>query len=581
MLEAIITAMGEFPTLPELLRAVAAEPRAVEALDNVLRAAAAMTRSRNALLAILNEESGVLEVRHVTGHDLTGREHEEQMTVQVEGREGIMAYVAATGESVLTGDVEKDPHYKNLFSTTRSEMAVPVRDSNGRIRAVFNLESDQLDAYGDREQELSIGFGALFSIILARIEGESREEALIQVGMALDNSLTEESLVDQVIHVAADVLRFQAASVFILDPMTDTFVLRGSVGSLSSQIGELQYHRGEGCTGWVCDRGEPVMLNRPQEDARWRGRYVEFPSDQIASFLCVPILSRKKSIGAIRVVRRVSENRYLDNSFTQDDLRLLTAIADQVASGLENVRNMEKIIRSERMIAWGELSAKSSHMIGNRVFAIKGDVNELGHAVASDQPNLSELRELQKSLETNLTRVEEILQDFRDFVSATQLDRKPTDLNAMVRETVDEVFPKRSPIDLDLKLEEDLPPIDADAKKLRRAISELIENSVSWMEKGSLRVQTSLIPRNRYPQTRGSKTKSFARIELEDTGPGVAEDRKSTIFQPFFTGRVKGMGLGLSIVKGIVDAHGGEVFEAGEQGHGANFVILLPAPDRP
>ncbi len=577
----IIEPMPDYPTLPEVLQRVAKEPSAEKALDDVLRAAAAMTRSRNAILAVLNEEQGCLEVRHVTGHDLTGKEQEEQVLVQVEGREGIMAYVAATGESVLTGDVDTDPHYRRLFATTRSEIAVPVRDVNGRMRAVFNLESDRLNAYGDREKELSDGIAGIFSLLLMRIEGEAREEALIQVGMALDNSLTEEALVEEVIHVASDVLRFQAASLFLHDPATDTFILRGSVGVLKNQIGQIGYKRGEGCTGWVCDRGEPVLLNNPQADDRWLARHVEFPSGEIAAFLCVPILSRKKSIGAIRVVRRVSENPYLDNGFTQDDLRLLTAIAEQVASGLENVRNMEKIIRSERMIAWGELSAKSSHMIGNRVFALKGDVNELAHILSSEKVDVGEVKELQRSLEINLNRVEEILQDFRDFVSATQLHREPANLNAMVLETVDEVFPKRSPIHLDMKLDEDLPLIEIDAKKLRRAVSELIENSISWMEEGRLRVETSLVPRGEYPQTRSSKTKLFARIEIEDTGPGVKEEQKNTIFQPFYTGRVKGMGLGLSIVKGIVDAHGGEVFEAGEVGRGANFVILLPAPDRP
>lgn len=573
--------MAEIPKLPELLQMVAREPDSSLAVDEALRMAVAMTRSRNAMLAILNEELGVLEVRHVTGRDLTGKEQDEQLAIDTEGREGIVAYVAATGHTVLSGDVEKEPHYKKLFHTTRSEMAVPIQDRHGRICAVLNLESDHLDAYGEREQELSNGIAAVFSLILDRIEAASREEALVQVGMALDNSLTEEALVDRVIHVAADVLRFQAASLFLHDPATDTFVLRGSVGGLSDRIGEIRYQRGEGLTGWVCDAGEAVLLNDPQSDTRWRGRYVEFASDQIASFLAVPIVSRKKTIGAIRAVRRVSENRYLDNKFTEDDKRLLEAIADQVASGLENVRNMEKIIRSERMIAWGELSAKSSHMIGNRVFALKGDVNELGHLLSDSQPSIKEIKELQRSLETNLTRVEEILQDFRDFVSATQLDRKPTDFNQMVRETVQEVFPKRSAIELELVLEEPLPTIHGDTKKLRRAVSELIENSVSWMDAGRLRVQTSLVGRDAYPQTRGSKTRQFVRLELEDSGPGVEEDRKTIIFQPFFTGRVKGMGLGLSIVKGIVDAHGGEVFEAGEEGHGANFVILLPVPDRP
>jgi signal transduction histidine kinase len=120
-----------------------------------------------------------------------------------------------------------------------------------------------------------------------------------------------------------------------------------------------------------------------------------------------------------------------------------------------------------------------------------------------------------------------------------------------------------------------------DAKRLRRAISELIENSMNYMELGQLSVCTSVVDRGTHAATRRSSSKRFVQIEIEDTGPGVNDDQKAVIFQPFFSNRVKGMGLGLSIVKGIVDAHGGEVFEAGEEGKGAKFVILLPVANRP
>jgi len=89
------------------------------------------------------------------------------------------------------------------------------------------------------------------------------------------------------------------------------------------------------------------------------------------------------------------------------------------------------------------------------------------------------------------------------------------------------------------------------------------------------------VEKSEYTETRLSHISQFAEITIEDTGPGVEDEAKATIFQPFFSKRVKGMGLGLSIVKGIVDAHGGEVFEAGRLGHGARFVILLPVADRP
>jgi signal transduction histidine kinase len=505
----------------------------------------------------------------------------EHLNVAVDDKEGIVAYVAATGSSFLSGNVHNEPRYRKLFSNTASEIAVPVRDRHGRIRAVINAESDLLDAYHDRERNICDALASIVSIVLDREEMHKRQEALIEIGGALDNSLTEEALIDRLLHVAGDVLRFQACSVFLLDPKTDKFVLRGSVGRLKDQVGRIAYERGQGFTGWVCEHGEPIMLHDPQQDPRWKGKYTEFPSAQIASFLAVPIEFRNRAIGAIRVLRRKSDNPFLDNRFTESDQSVLEAIADQVASGLENIRNLEKVIRSERMIAWGELSAKSSHMIGNRVFALKGDVNELQHLLDADHPDLKELRDLQQSLAVNLTRIEEILQDFRDFVTATQLNKEPGDINQLIRETLDEVFPRRSRVHLVVNLEEGLPMVDMDSKRLRRAISELIENSMNYMDLGQLTVCTSQVDRGHHAATRRSNSKRFVQIEIEDTGPGIQDAEKAVIFQPFFSNRVKGMGLGLSIVKGIVDAHGGEVFEAGEKGKGAKFVILLPVANRP
>ena len=573
--------MTAIKSLPDLIAAVSATRQTAEALQTIAQAALDLTTSRHAMLAVLDEEDAVLKLQYGAGEEFEGKALNQTLNIDRTLGEGIIAYVAATGEAMHTGNVSTEPRYRQMFVSTVSELAIPIKDFDGRIQAVLNIESDRPNAFDSEAREICSALASLVAMVLDRSNSIERESALIEIGQALDNSLTEEALVDQVIHVAGDVLQFQACSVFLHDERSDTFLLKGSSGPLKKEVGRLSYSRGEGFTGWVCDSGEPILLHDPQSDPRWRGKYVEFPSEQIASFLAVPIVFRNKSIGAIRVLRRKSKNPYLHNRFTAADQNILVAIAEQVASGLENIRNMERIVRSERMIAWGELSAKSSHMIGNRVFALKGDINELDHLLGERQPNLDEIRELQKSLATNVTRIEEILQDFRDFLTATQISRESTNLNALIKETVDEVFPRMSRVQLELSLSDDLPPVLVDGKKLRRAISELIENSFNYMQEGSLCIASRVVEKSEYTETRLSHISQFAEITIEDTGPGVEDEAKATIFQPFFSKRVKGMGLGLSIVKGIVDAHGGEVFEAGRLGHGARFVILLPVADRP
>ena len=531
-----------------------------------------ITGSRYAFVAVLDEEAGLLEIRASAGEGVGEEILFARLPVQAGQAEGVVSYVAATGELLISDDVREEPHYRVIFPNTLSELAVPVRDGQGRVIAVLNLESDKTNAYSEKTAEMARTLAGLVAIVLEREAHLQREEALVQVAAAVTAADSEEALIRRVVQVAEDVLRLQACSIFLIDTKTDTFVLRGTSGALRGLVGRISYRRDEGFTGWVCHHREPILLHGPQVDPRWRGKYVEIPSDEVASFLAVPIVSRGQGIGAIRVLRRTSENPYLDNRFRPDDQRLLQAIAEQVAIGLESVRSTERRIRDERMIAWGELSAKSSHMIGNRVFALKGDLNELGHVLAEESPSAEELKELQRSLTTNVQRIEEILHDFRDFVTATQVQREPVDLNVLVRETTDEVFPKRGEVSLALELAEGLPVLDADPRRLRRAISELIENSLIHTPVGRLTIRTRAGEAGEDERIAGR----FARFELEDTGPGVDPEKKAQIFQPFYSGRVRGMGLGLSIVQGIVAAHEGVVFEDGEQGRGARFVILLP-----
>lgn len=560
--------------LAQLVRSVTAERNGERALDALALAALKITASRNVIIGRVDER-GYVDLMHGCGLDWT-EETRETLKVADRSGGGIIAFVAAKGGTFVTGDVHNEPRYRDQFTTTQSEVAVPVRDHHDRIRAVVNLESDRPDAYDREHVLLCETIADLVSIVIEREDIERREEALIQIGSALDSALSGEELIERVLQVAGDVLRFQSCSIFLFDPEREMFMLRGSVGTLKNQVGGVGYRAGEGCTGWVCESGRPLRLDEPLSDPRWKGSVLEFPREQIAAYLAVPILYRGRSIGAIRVLRRASDNPYLDNRFTEDDERLLVAISEQVATGLENIRSFQKAIRVEQMAAWGELSAKSSHMIGNRVFALKGDVNELGHLLDEKLVDWESVRSLQKSLGTNVTRIEEILQEFRDFLTATQLRFSEADVNEIVEETVREVFPKRTQIALHLELDRTLPTIKVDATKLRRAISELIENSLLWFERGKLRIATHVAEDHHIRRTSLSSGRRYMTIELSDEGPGIDEERKQLIFRPFYSSRVKGMGLGLSIVKGIVDAHGGAVYEDGALGEGAHFVILLP-----
>jgi signal transduction histidine kinase len=179
-----------------------------------------------------------------------------------------------------------------------------------------------------------------------------------------------------------------------------------------------------------------------------------------------------------------------------------------------------------------------------------------------------------------LRRLEELLHEFRDFVRATALAPQPLDINDVVRECVDEVFPKRGPVTLSTDYAAEPLPVQADPLKLKRAFGEIIENAVTFQPAGGggLHVATRRLPASEPlpPQVAVPRGVPYAHLSFRDQGPGINDSDKANIFRPFFTSRNRGMGLGLAIVKGIIEAHKGDIIETGTPGRGACFEIFLP-----
>jgi signal transduction histidine kinase len=562
-----------------------------EALTEALK----ITAGLRAFIARIELESGELVVVETAGQGWTRKNRKLRLAPHNSTQRGITGYVAITGEPYKSDDVARDAHHLSLFTDAMSEMAVPFFDTEGRVRGVVNIDSDRAAAFDDLHIAQVGAIAEAIGAALAFDEYRSRERLLVDIGLDLAAITDVEVLNRRMVTITAKALQCEGCSVFLFDESSQTLKLRAARGTLADCVGEGGYQPGQGLTGIVFKTGEIIRLEDPRTDPRWVGLFEDCAATERASFLAVPIAGRDKMLGVVRVSRQHSRTPWFRARFTESEERMLTTIAGQFGTSLENIGTFNRSVRSERMAAWGELSAKSAHMIGNRTFAIKGDINELKYvlsqysaeiAALEDIPrvqvenNLASIVELTDSIERGVFRLEEILREFRDFVMATQLKTVRGELNKLVRDTVRETFPRRTT----LTLQEDYgsAPIFAiyDPVKLRRGLSELIENAISFMpgESGTLRVTVRTIAAGEeLASAMLSPKRAYACISIADSGPGVPDDMKSQIFNPFFSSRVKGMGLGLSIVKGIVDAHHGIIRETGEAGRGAQFDIYLPA----
>jgi two-component system nitrogen regulation sensor histidine kinase GlnL len=218
----------------------------------------------------------------------------------------------------------------------------------------------------------------------------------------------------------------------------------------------------------------------------------------------------------------------------------------------------------ERFMGLGTLAAGLHHEIKNPLSALSLHVQLLEERLEDHDDE--EVAENLGVLKTEVTRVSGVLESFRDFASLDRLNRKTTDLPQLARQTVELVRPKaeqqRVSITLDLP-KVPFPPLLADAARLEQVLLNLVVNALEGMPDGG-KLTISLCCEGKE-----------AKLNVADTGPGILESIRSRVFDPYFTTKSAGSGLGLAVCDKIVRQHGGDIdFETSATG--TVFRISLP-----
>jgi two-component system, NtrC family, sensor histidine kinase HydH len=224
--------------------------------------------------------------------------------------------------------------------------------------------------------------------------------------------------------------------------------------------------------------------------------------------------------------------------------------------------------RSERLAALGQLSAGLAHEIRNPLGVIKGSAEMLGQKVQGTQPLAVELAGF---ISSEVNRLNSLVARFLDFARPTHLEFRPENISAIVDHALDSVQNQfsESKIRVEKNYASGIPEIPVDAQLCEQVFVNLIQNAYQAMDGQEGRLRLSIAPEN-------SDGKAGVGVAVEDDGPGVPPESREQIFNPFFTSKRDGVGLGLSIVAKIVDDHRGWVRLESEASGGARFHVFLP-----
>ncbi len=293
------------------------------------------------------------------------------------------------------------------------------------------------------------------------------------------------------------------------------------------------------------------------------------------------VVSYLLSSGILRPIRRLVDASHalakgdLSHKITvhpSDEIGELCETFNMMAASLdERDRKLkqymhERLSQSEKLASLGRLAAGVAHEINNPLTGVL----TYSHLLLKKTPSGNPDREDLEVIVRETTRCRQIVKELLDFARETKSQRKPSDLNKVIRDTISLVENQVSfqRVKIHARLGRDLPEIPIDANEVQQVFTNLALNAAEAMPDGGvITITTSL-----------DGDGEFVRAEVSDTGMGIPEENLSKIFDPFFTTKEAGAGtgLGLSVTYGIIQRHDGTIEVTSEVGKGTTFTIRLP-----
>jgi len=318
--------------------------------------------------------------------------------------------------------------------------------------------------------------------------------------------------------------------------------------------------RRDGTTFWVEVTVSPIELG---------GR----PASEVAF---VDITDRKRADEMIQRAHDELEDviRQRTADLTEANRRLKREITLRRKTGEELRQLQSELAHVARVSTMGEMATGLAHELNQPLAAAAAYAGACSRLTDSDQPDLAEIRETSRKVAAQVHRAGEIIRRLRSFVRKRSSQRSSTDLNKLVHAVVElmahEAHTKG--VSVRLELAQDLPPVLVDSIQIQQVVLNLARNSIEALTHGSvgpceIKVRTALAERD------------MLVVSVRDSGPGLSKEIADQIFEPFFSTKPEGMGMGLSISRSIIEDHGGRIGNASRAGGGTVFQFTLPIED--
>lgn len=343
---------------------------------------------------------------------------------------------------------------------------------------------------------------------------------------------------------------------------------RGLPAQVNGRFSSACWPIGEGLVGEVVRSGETQVAS----DLRVDPHLAKLARHGLHTAVCAPLAAQHGIVGAL-VVLAQDAVPWGDHS-----VRLLEAVGSQVGVAIENARlytritryadelahSQAQLIQAEKLAAMGRLTASIAHELNNPLQAIQNCLHLIIHRSLGEGKRYKYLNMAQEEVERLISTVQRML----DFYRPSPKQHHATD----GREVVEDVLAladkqlQRGGVRVHTRFDPNVPPLNAIKNQLKQVFLNLVVNATEAMPHGGeLTISTSL--------SADGKWVSFA---FQDQGSGLSQQAMAHLFEPFYTTKNNGTGLGLSVSYGIIEQHGGTITVESTEGTGSCFTVKLP-----
>jgi signal transduction histidine kinase/putative methionine-R-sulfoxide reductase with GAF domain len=557
----------EINALLEISKAIASGLYLEDVLRLIVTVTANLMDSKICSLWILDERDQKLKLKATQS---ISEEYLKERSLAM--GEGVVGYVALHNQPMAILNVLKEPLYKEKELAKKeglvSMLSVPMCIKD-RVIGVINCYTSYPHAFSKNEEEM--------------LTTVANQAAICIENSGLMETLDIDEILKLVLEGVTKNIGFDRARLYLVNEKRHVLECKMAVGVDEEKIKgiTLPLDPEDSVVARSIFEKQPFIIPDASQDPRVNPILKE--KFNLHSLVVIPLLTKGKPLGAIaadhvepgkNITSEILESAMtfaqqaglaIHNALMYQELKAFSQqMEEKIQKTTADLKKTEaQLIRSEKLAALGQLAAGIAHEIRNPLTSI----NILIHSLTENLPSENTHREDLKVIEEEILRINEIVNQFLRFAKPAPPLLDKTDLIPIFEETLQLLRPQIEKGKIAVQKEfEPLPLITVDREQIKQVILNLLMNAIQAMPGGGQLSMSGRFSRDGY----------WVELTVQDSGVGIPPEDLDKLFDPFFSTKEGGIGLGLSIAHRIIDQHHGKIEVESNPGKGTLFTISLP-----